>query len=147
MTVSLITTVLNEVESLGPFIDSLLVQTREPQEIIVVDGGSSDGTIDMLQKISERVPRVRLLVDPTCNINYSTSPVARGRNVAIRAAHGDIIAVTDAGCKLDPHWLEELTGPFSDDRQVDVVGGWYEPWVETRFEKCAAQVTFTVRKE
>ncbi|HRI55746.1 MAG TPA: glycosyltransferase, partial [Anaerolineae bacterium] len=44
MRVSVICTVLNEAEAVGRLLDSLAAQSRPPDEVIIVDGGSSDGT-------------------------------------------------------------------------------------------------------
>ncbi len=44
MKVSLITTVKDAADDVGPFLASLAVQTRQPDEVVVVDGGSTDGT-------------------------------------------------------------------------------------------------------
>lgn len=98
--VSLICTVLNEGEAIRRLLDSLTRQTRPPDEIIIVDGGSRDNTVAVIQEYAGRLP-VRVRVEPGANI-------ARGRNVAIAAASGAIIAATDAGVWLEPTWLEKL---------------------------------------
>jgi glycosyltransferase involved in cell wall biosynthesis len=146
MRVSVCTTLYNEKGNVRQFLDSLLTQTLTPDEIVIVDGGSTDGTTGILQEVAGSTPVIRLIVDPACNIKHLPSPVARGRNIAIQEAHGEIIAVTDAGCKVDPRWLEEIVRPLLHDDSIDVVGGWYEPWVETPFERCAATVSFTTTK-
>jgi glycosyltransferase involved in cell wall biosynthesis len=130
--ITLVTTVLNERQNIEQFMDSILLQTRKPDEIIVLDGGSSDGTVEYLKEIRG----VRVPIFPTCNIKYCSSPVARGRNLAIAAANGDIIAVTDAGCRLHPRWLEEITRPIIL-KKADVVGGATEPWMKTYFHAIA----------
>jgi glycosyltransferase involved in cell wall biosynthesis len=147
MDISVCTTVYNEANSVREFLASLLAQSLPPGEIVVVDGGSTDGTYDVLRAFADQHACIRLIHDPTCNRQHMASPIAHGRNAAIGEAHGEIIAVTDAGCRLDPHWLEEIVRPFREDPSVEVVGGWYEPWIETPFERCAASVSFTVTKE
>ncbi len=125
MKVSLIVTVKNEAHSLASLLDSIAAQTRPPDEVIVCDGGSIDGTLDRLR--SERRFPVRVIERPGSNIS-------QGRNAAIAAATGEVIASTDAGVRLDPHWLERLlVGP--DDRgSHPVVGGFFVPDVRTPFE-------------
>ena len=77
MLVSVISTVLDEAESLPRLLDSLAVQTRVPDEVIVCDGGSTDGTLQLLEAES-RFP-LRVVQQPGANIS-------QGRNVAIEAA-------------------------------------------------------------
>ena len=55
--ISVISTVLNEAEGIDPLIDSLLRQTVPPAEIIIVDGGSNDGTWEKLQAARSRCQR------------------------------------------------------------------------------------------
>src|SRR5438045_6409195 len=102
-TVSLVATVLNEVDSLPRLFASIDEQTRPPHEIVVVDGGSSDGTWPTLERWAEAAPNRIALREPGANIS-------RGRNLAIERATGDVIAVTDAGVRLDARWLERLVG-------------------------------------
>ncbi|MGQ9840560.1 MAG: glycosyltransferase [Anaerolineae bacterium] len=102
--VSVICTVLNEGEAIRRLLDSLAAQTRPADEVIIVDGGSRDNTAAVIQEYAGRLP-LRVLVEPGANI-------ARGRNIAIAAARGEIIASTDAGVWLEPHWLEKLLEPF-----------------------------------
>ena len=116
MRVSVITTVLNERKTIQSFMDALKNQSRKPDEIVVVDGGSTDGTINYIGA------NANVIYDSECNIAYCDSPVARGRNIAIRQATGDVIAVTDAGCIPNKYWLEEIVKPFEDENVMVVSG-------------------------
>ena len=146
MRVSIISTVLNEGESIRCLMDSLIAQTRQPEEIVIVDGGSRDNTVAVIQGYAARLP-LRVLVEPGANIS-------RGRNVAIAAATGDVIASVDAGVWLEPQWLEKLTQPLEGYKlqvegpgglvnlqpstfklqQPQVVAGFFVPDVRTTFE-------------
>ncbi len=108
MRTSVICTVLNEGESIRRLMDSLVAQTRQPDEIVIVDGGSQDNTVAILQSYADRLP-LRVLVEPGANISA-------GRNAAIRAATGDAIASVDAGVWLEPAWLAELVAPLAGYR-------------------------------
>ena len=125
MMVSVITTVKNEVNTIRPLLDSLIHQTRMPDEIVICDGGSTDGTIELLKEYQTWLP-LTLLIVPHCNIS-------EGRNKAIAAAAGEIIAATDAGVVLAPYWLEELIRPI-EAGQTAVSSGWFEPDPYTDFE-------------
>lgn len=127
MKVSLVTTVLDAREHVAGFLASLAAQTRPPDEVIVVDGGSTDGTLEVLR----HTEGIRLIEEPGASI-------ARGRNVAIAAAAHEIIAVTDADCELEPDWLEHLLEPI--EAGADVAMGAYRPVTETFLHRCLAAI-------
>lgn len=127
MKVSVVLTVLNEGQGLAELLDALLAQSRPADEFVIVDGGSRDDTVPTLQRYAARDARFRVFVEPGVNI-------ARGRNLAIERAVGDVIAVTDGGCRPDVHWLRELLAPLQADPGVGAVGGRFIPVGETRFE-------------
>lgn len=138
--VSLIFTVRNEVEALPALLSSLEDQSRLPDEIVITDGGSTDGTVPMLRTYAAARKHVSLLELPGANI-------AEGRNAAIRAATGDIVAVTDAGVSLPRYWLAELVRPLADHPEVDLVGGYSRPDPRTRFETLLAATTLPLASE
>jgi len=125
--VSLITTVLNAGGNVGRFLETVAAQTRQPDEVVVVDGGSTDGTLEELR----RAEGITLIEEPGASI-------ARGRNVAIAAATHDVIAVSDADCVLEPDWLERLLEPI--EAGADVAMGGYRPIAETFLHRCMAAV-------
>ena len=127
MPVSVILTVLNEGPGMAELLDALLVQSTPPDEIVVVDGGSHDTTQAVLQSYATRDQRIKVYVEPGANI-------AHGRNLAIQKARGDIVAVTDGGCRPDPNWLRELLAPLRADPRVGAVAGRFIPVTTGRFE-------------
>jgi glycosyltransferase involved in cell wall biosynthesis len=119
ISVSLITTTFNEKDSVSDWMESLFHQTRLPDEMIVVDGGSQDGTLELLREFAKQSPfPIIVLSEPGANI-------ARGRNIAIAQARHPFIASADFGCRLHPDWLEKLVLPFECDPGTQVVAGWY----------------------
>jgi glycosyltransferase involved in cell wall biosynthesis len=115
--VSVVVPVLNERLHIEGLVKALLAQTRIPDEIVIADGGSTDGTREILEELAAIEPRLRVVDGP--------GGIAENRNAAIRAATHDIIACTDAGCLPEPQWLEELTRPFR--LGADFVPGMYRP--------------------
>lgn len=111
LTVSVITTVYNECDQIERLLDSLAVQTVQPAEVVICDGGSTDGTVAQIQRWAAhhagQLPKLHILVEPGANIS-------RGRNQAITRAAGPLIAVTDAGVTLAPTWLAALTAPWEN---------------------------------
>lgn len=117
--VSVITTVKNDEHGCAQTLQSLLRQTRPPDEIVVVDGGSTDGTMGMLRALSAEHPHIRVIQAPGANI-------ARGRNIATQAARHDVIASTDGGCTAAADWLDKLTAPFDAAEPAEFVAGFYD---------------------
>ncbi|QPC83520.1 glycosyltransferase [Phototrophicus methaneseepsis] len=124
--ISLIATVLNEGESIDRLLASIAAQTRQPDEIIIVDGGSHDDTVARLQSHTDTLPLTALQA-PGCNIS-------QGRNTALEHVTGDILVVTDAGVRLANDWLEVLVQPLLDDPALGVAAGFFEADPYTVFE-------------
>jgi glycosyltransferase involved in cell wall biosynthesis len=127
--VSLIVTMLNEASTVDDWIKAVEAQTRAPDEIVIVDGGSTDGTLETLEDWASSRPAVVIKSMPGANI-------PAGRNAAIEEAAGPVIAATDAGCTPDPEWLEQLMRPF-EGADIDVVMGFYEADPHSLFERIA----------
>ncbi|HEV2693894.1 MAG TPA: glycosyltransferase [Verrucomicrobiae bacterium] len=113
---ALIATVYNEADNLSRWWECLMRQTVLPEEIVIVDGGSKDGTWEQLQKLAA-TSHTKVKVDQhRCNI-------AEGRNRAIALTDAEIIAATDAGSFPEPAWFDEITRPLLEDQTIDVTGG------------------------
>lgn len=138
MRVSVVITMRNERDSVDRLLDSLLSQSRTPDEIVVVDGASTDGTLQVLEDYAKR-HGIRV-VSRTCNI-------AEGRNLGIGAATGTHVAVTDAGCVVDSNWLAELVACFETDGQVDVVAGNFRFETHSPFEEAVVLATFQPNRD
>ena len=135
MRVSVVVTVYNEAASIERLLRSLAAQSRRPDEVVICDGGSRDGTpakiARLISELGDRLPPTRVVVEPDANIS-------RGRNVAIQAASGPIIAVTDAGVRLSDQWLEALVTPFMQSPAPRAVAGFFLPDVEGPFQVAMA---------
>lgn len=131
--VSLVIPVRDEETTLGRLLASIKAQTLPADEVIFVDGGSTDKTVELLRKASLGNTAVRV-------IEAGPASPGKGRNIGISAASNEWVALTDAGIRLDPRWLEELVKVVCGDPDVDVVYGHYEPVVDSFFERNAALV-------
>jgi glycosyltransferase involved in cell wall biosynthesis len=131
MRVSVIVTVRNEAATVGALLDALAAQTRPPDEVVIVDGGSSDRTVERIREAEARLP-LRLLECPGANI-------AAGRNRAIEAATGELIASTDAGTRPDPAWLARLAAALESG--ADVAMGFFRAAPTNAFERVLAATT------
>jgi glycosyltransferase involved in cell wall biosynthesis len=133
MKVALIATLYNEADNLVLWWDCLMKQTVSPDEIVIVDGGSVDGTWEKLKDL-ERFSAVPVkLRQHRCNI-------AEGRNLAISLTDAPIIAASDAGSFPEPSWLAEIIRPLLEDESVDFTGGLNVSKNDTAFQKFLAQL-------
>src|SRR6266704_2603682 len=86
---------------------------RDKYEIVVVDGGSSDGTLDLLQKF----PVKQVIDRRPCR--------GAARNTAVKNCAGELIAFTDADCVVDRGWLKNHVSIHRDPR-IKVAGPFQE---------------------
>lgn len=129
MEVSVCITVFNEEKSILRLLDSLLKQTKKAEEVVVVDGGSKDKTVEIIRHYQKKNKRIKLLVQRCTR--------SRGRNLAVEFARSEIIAMTDADCEADKNWLKRIVEPFKH-KEVDIVAGFYRMIAESAFQKAEA---------
>ncbi|MEK7497570.1 MAG: glycosyltransferase, partial [Patescibacteria group bacterium] len=144
MRISVCVTTFNEEKTIGTLLKSLTDQTKKPDEIIVVDGGSTDATVTQISKLKSKnhISNLRIIKTEQANI-------AMGRNLAIKNARNEIIAMTDAGCVADKKWLEEITRPFGPPNRknasrAEVVAGFYKMTTNSPFQKSLANFLGTM---
>jgi glycosyltransferase involved in cell wall biosynthesis len=99
--ISVIIPTKNRAEDLRRTLDSVLMQTRRPDEIIVVDQGSSPA----LESSDFPIPLIHIY-------SPQISGAAVARNVAMDRANGDIWAFLDDDVILEPHYMEELVKAY-----------------------------------
>lgn len=124
--ISVVITVLNEAKTLPDLLASLESQTRSPDEIVIADGGSSDGSLSVIDDWRSRLP-LTIVHAPGANIS-------EGRNAGISRARGEIILSTDAGVRLVPTWVAALAAPMEERPELPGVAGFFEPDPRTVFE-------------
>lgn len=125
--VSVVVTVLNEGAALGSLVDDLLPQLSSGDELIVVDGGSTDGSIDALPQHAA----VRVEVVPGAGISA-------GRNHGISLAANEVIVCTDAGCSPAPGFIEGFRRAFAVDDPPALVSGMYTVHARNALERAQA---------
>ena len=105
MKISVIIPTYNRKHTLNRAIHSVLSQTFQPREIIVVDDGSTDGTKEWLAKM---YPAIRY-------VHQSNSGVSAARNVGIKTAQGDWLAFLDSDDEWLPQKLERQVAAVKED--------------------------------
>jgi cellulose synthase/poly-beta-1,6-N-acetylglucosamine synthase-like glycosyltransferase len=135
--VSLIVTVRDDREGFAELLEAIPSQLELPDEIVVVDGGSKDGTLQELEAREQGLPPVRVFVAPGANI-------AAGRNIAVREARYDWIACTDAGCRPVAGWLQALK---EAGERADIAAGTFVVDGETALDRAVACAHYPVLEE
>jgi len=137
--VSLVITVYNEINSLVDLFDSISRQLTPPREVIIVDAGSTDGSLDYINSQHEHFQQMninlRVIVSKGANI-------AKGRNIGISESSEDVIAITDAGCRLKDDWYQQITEQLVLNN-ADFVGGFFKPVAVGKTQSILAALTTT----
>jgi glycosyltransferase involved in cell wall biosynthesis len=112
LTITVVVCAYNEAQLLPACLHSLRAQTRPPDEIVVVNNASTDGTA----AAARSVPGVTVIDEPTKGLVVA-------RETARRHATGDVIAYMDADCRAPIEWIERVAGRFERaDPPIAVTG-------------------------
>lgn len=111
MTYSVVIPAYNAAETIGRCLAAIKAGSRRADEIVVVDGGSTDGTGDIVRQAG-----ARLFSNPHRH-------AAGGRNVGIQNATGEVVVFTDADCIPEPNWLARIAEEFENDPALQGVAG------------------------
>jgi len=152
--ISVILLTKNSATTVEKTLESIVAQTRKPDEIVVVDGNSKDGTIDIVKRYS-----IKLVTEPGLGFGHA-------RNLGAKNAEGDIIFFIDSDCYADSKWVEKILPHFSNPRIaavtgptrlwnmnhgvarfLAVVGGRMNMPTSQRFVKIAPTMNFAIRRE
>jgi rhamnosyltransferase len=105
-TLSIVIRALNEAEHLPHLLDGIKTQTRQPHEVVLVDSGSTDATVQIARDHGARIT----------HITPEDFSFGRALNVGCGAAQGDVLVFASAHVRpVDDRWLEHLTDAFSHD--------------------------------
>ncbi|HEY0274702.1 MAG TPA: glycosyltransferase [Paenirhodobacter sp.] len=111
-TISVVIAHLNQPQMLDRCLRSIMEGRRPPEEVIVVDNGSTELPV----AICAQWPEVRLMQEPV----PGPGPA---RSTGARAATGTVLAFTDADCLTDPGWLEAAMATLASHPDWQILGG------------------------
>jgi glycosyltransferase involved in cell wall biosynthesis len=112
LTLSVIIPAYNEESYIGPCLDAIAQQTEPPDEVIVVDNNSQDGTVNIAKQYSF----VKLL-------HQKKQGLRPTRDMGIAAATGDVVGRIDADSRMSPQWCQQVRRIFKEDPQVSAATG------------------------
>ncbi|MGE0132675.1 MAG: glycosyltransferase family 2 protein [Blastocatellales bacterium] len=110
--ISVVVPVYNGEKTIVQTVECLLRQSLKPDEIIVVDDGSTDGTREALRKFDQRITL----------LTQANSGPASARNRGVKAAKYAFVAFTDSDCLPDEDWLLNLLRGFDNERVAGAGG-------------------------
>lgn len=123
-TITIITIVLNDDKNIEKTLLSVINQNITEFEYIIIDGGSTDGTVDIIKKYEN-------------DIAYWSSEKDHGIvdafNKGIKKATGDIIGLVNSGDFLEPDTLKKVSETFKDNN-TDIVYGNMQYWIKNKKE-------------
>lgn len=108
--VSVVVLTRNSASTIRRCLESTLNQTRKPDEIIVVDGSSVDGTLDIIKQFP-----VKIFSEPGLGYGHA-------RNLGVQKAKGDIVFFIDSDCYAEPDWIEKILPHFKNSDVAAVTG-------------------------
>ena len=99
-------------------LDALAAQDYKGDwEVLVVDNGSTDGTVEVAKAYADRLPNLRI-IDAS-----SRRGVSHARNCGARAADGELILICDADDRVRPFWVRKMA---EASRTLDIIGGYLD---------------------
>lgn len=112
MKISVVVPTYQEARGIETFLRQFECQTlpRSEFELIVVDGGSRDATREIAARFADRV------------VPQASTGIGGARNDGVRVARADLLATTDADCRVPPEWLDRIVEDFEDPDVVAVCG-------------------------
>jgi glycosyltransferase involved in cell wall biosynthesis len=120
MKLSLIIPVYNEATYLLTLFSSVKSSTMQPDEIILCDNGSTDGSLEIAQQAAKTLP-IKIIHEKQKGITYAVDR-------AWRAATGDIVLKVDADTKLEKVWIARAAKHFADDPLLAACTGPIPGW-------------------
>ena len=130
MRISILIPCHNEDKSIAACLESCLTQSRVPDEIIVVNDGSTDGTRDILSSFGNRI---RVVDVPVATGNKSLA-----QEIGLKHVTGDIFIATDADSVLDRDFVKHVEENFELDESVIAVAGYVRSMKHNWLTACRA---------
>lgn len=129
MKASIIIPAYNEKDVLEDCIESLGMQTLTDFEVVVVDDGSRDGTLEILKNLERSLPNFRF-------IRQSHLGAGAARNAGAKLSKGEILVFVDADMSFDTDFLKNLVAPIMEGKakgtfsKEEYVGNWDDVWAK-----------------
>lgn len=118
LTFSILIPAHNEEKMISSCVDSCLAQTRKPDEIIVINDGSTDKTAEILHTYGSQITVI--------SIDKATGNKSKAQEIGVRYVTTDILIATDGDTILDKNFVKHIEAEFEADRDTAVVMGYVQ---------------------
>jgi len=122
----------NGKEFLKVLLPSIYVQTRLPEEVILVDNASSDGSVEWVKR---EFPQIKIIVNFT-NVFFS-----QGMNTGIKEAHGDYILCLNNDVRLSQEFLEEILRYLNSSSRIGMACPKIYDWKGRKLDSCGQSIS------
>jgi len=141
--ISVVIPVKDEVENVAPLAKEIAaaIAHEAPTEIIFVDDGSTDGTVDALTDLKKRLPQLRIIR------HAQNAGQSRSIRTGVRAARFDIIVTLDGDGQNDPADIPKLLAILNgaDEKEIGLVSGIRARRKDSLSRRLASRVGNTIR--
>lgn len=115
MKVSIITVVYNNQKTIKSAIESILSQTYKNIEYIIIDGGSTDGTLDIIYNFKEKIDLI---------LSEADNGIYDAMNKGINLSTGDLVGILNSDDLYDNNYIiEDVVNEFVKDNKLDIIYG------------------------
>lgn len=135
LNVSVIIPAYNEAENIDTLLEKLFYDSvKEPNEVLVVDANSNDGTGQIVKNWAniKKENRIKLI-----QLKAQAYP-GKGRNIGVKHSKSEYVAFIDCALHPETDWLEKLVKPFETDSELEIVWGKSYPLAVSGWERAFA---------
>lgn len=125
----------NEFEFIEDVVKFFLSNNYYEMELLIIDGGSTDGTVSIVEKYASTYPQIKLLHNPNKYVPFAL-------NIGIKNCSGDPIIRLDAHTTYAENYLEKIIETFQQTN-ADIVGGPMRAFGKSSFQSAVAFATST----
>ena len=122
--ISVVTVVRNGAATIGQTIESVLSQSWRNKEYIIIDGGSTDGTIDIIRRFDDKIDFW---------ISEPDKGIFDAMNKGIESATGDVIGILNADDWYEPEALSKVAKTYIETNGKAVIHGMLRNFLDEQF--------------